>query len=161
MSITWAVILTIVLTLFVSYCWFTAQRLHRLQIRTDAALEALEAALDRRAMVVSLVEPSMREFAIRAEAIRLTPHHFAERADNERQIAAAISKMPQPLPVQLVEAEAKVQIAYRFYNDAVLDFRSIRLRPLVRALRLGGNAAIPEFFEYSLFAYATDEPTNS
>lgn len=152
MSSTWIIIISVAITVFLAYCWFTAQRMHRLQIRTDAALNALEAALDRRAVVVSMVNPAARTYAIQAEAIRLSPEHFERRGQQEREIAEVINALPDPLPPPLVEAETRVQIAYRFYNDAVLDFRSIRMRPLVRALRLGGNAAIPEFFEYPLFA---------
>ena len=50
-------------------------------------------------------------------------------------------------PEQLVEAEIRVQLAHRFYNEAVADTRALRLRPVVKACRLGGTARLPEFFE--------------
>jgi len=47
-----------------------------------------------------------------------------------------------------VEAAAhQVFLARKFYNDVVALTREARRRPLARALRLSGNAAVPEFFE--------------
>jgi hypothetical protein len=40
-----------------------------------------------------------------------------------------------------------VFLARKFYNDAVSATRVGRRRPLARALRLAGKAAMPEYFE--------------
>ena len=45
------------------------------------------------------------------------------------------------------DAETRVMMARRFYNDAVRDTRSLADRFLVRLLRLGGRAQRPEYFE--------------
>ncbi|MDO4928773.1 MAG: hypothetical protein Q3976_06885 [Corynebacterium sp.] len=148
----------ILITAFLVYCWSTAQRLHRLQIRVDAALDSLEAALDHRAVIVSLLDPNAKDLCTIAEAVRLSPEQFDARAAHERKIAEAAARIPTPWPEQVTAAETKVQIAYRFYNDAVLDFRGLRLRPLVRVLHLGGAARIPEFFEYPLLARDAAQP---
>ena len=47
-----------------------------------------------------------------------------------------------------VEAAAhQVFVARKFYNNAVAATREARRKPLVRVLRLAGNAGLPEFFE--------------
>ena len=38
-------------------------------------------------------------------------------------------------------------MARRFYNDAVRDTRHLGERRVVRLLRLGGHAVLPEYFE--------------
>lgn len=58
-----------------------------------------------------------------------------------------------------VEAAAhQVFVARKFYNNAVAATREARRKPLVRLLRLAGNAGRPEFFEMddSLVAEAGD-----
>ena len=50
----------------------------------------------------------------------------------------------------LAEVEAAVHqvfVARKFYNNAVAATREARRKPLVRLLRLAGNAGLPEFFE--------------
>ena len=69
-----------------------------------------------------------------------------KRIARERDLSQALA--PLDLPAQLIDAEVRVQLAHRFYNDAVADTRALRLRSLVRAFRLGGTAPLPEFFEY-------------
>ena len=49
----------------------------------------------------------------------------------------------------LADAEGRIHLAHRFYNEAVSDTRALRLRPAVKWLRLGGTAKLPEFFELS------------
>ena len=47
-----------------------------------------------------------------------------------------------------VEAAARqVYVARKFYNNTVAVTREARRKPLVRLLRLAGNAGLPEFFE--------------
>ncbi|QTH58689.1 hypothetical protein J5O04_07490 [Corynebacterium hindlerae] len=139
----WTILAVIVLTLALSWAFFTAQRLNRLHIRVDAALSSLQSALDRRAAVVAALEPSASELAQHAESIRLTPALFDDRAAAERKLMESVTS-EHPL---IVDASARVQLAHRFYNDAVSDTRAVRTRPLVRALRLGGTARLPVYFE--------------
>jgi hypothetical protein len=40
-----------------------------------------------------------------------------------------------------------VQVARRFYNDAVRDTRSLRARRMPRVLRLAGHVQLPQFFD--------------
>ncbi len=144
----WWVLLAVLVTAMVLWAYFTAQRLNRLHIRTDAALAALQAALDRRVAVVAVLLPEVRELAAAAEERPLAHGAIEERIARERDLSAALAPREGDLPAQLVDAEVRVQLAHRFYNEAVADTRALRLRPLVRALRLGGTAPLPEFFEY-------------
>ncbi|RNE49271.1 hypothetical protein [Corynebacterium alimapuense] len=144
----WYILIAMALTTVALWAYFTAQRLNRLHIRTDAALAALQASLDRRAAVVAALIPDALELATAAEWVMLDYGNFETRAVRERAISEAIENLGAPVPAQLVDAEVRVQLAHRFYNDAVADTRALRLRPMVRMLRLGGNAPLPEFFEY-------------
>jgi 8-oxo-dGTP pyrophosphatase MutT (NUDIX family) len=73
-----------------------------------------------------------------------------EAAENELSAALAVvdpASVPTALVAELADAEARVLLARRFHNDAVRDTLALRERPLVRALRLGGTAPLPTYFE--------------
>lgn len=142
----WWILLAVLLTAALLWGYFTAQRLNRLHIRTDAALASLQAALDRRAAVIAALVPETRELASAAEDVALVHGDFGERTSRERALSQALVPLA-PHPPQLIDADVRAQLAHRFYNDAVADTRALRLRPLVRAFRLGGTAPLPEFFE--------------
>ena len=48
--------------------------------------------------------------------------------------------------VALSDANVRVHLATRFYNQAVTDTRHVRHRPLVKLLHLAGNAPNPAYF---------------
>lgn len=158
------IIATVVITVMALWAYFTAQRLNTLHIRTDAALAQLQAMLDRRAAVIGVLIPSIAATATKAEGVPLRHGQFDERAQRERELNQAVHSFLETEPgfgsdlargnsisanPQLVDAETRVHLAHRFYNEAVSDTRGLRLRPTVRVLRLGGTAPLPEFFEYS------------
>lgn len=146
------VLVAVVLTGVVLWSILTAQRLNRLYIRTDAARQQLEAALDLRATVASMAFP--------AEAGELGSginQDLAVRSEAERRVSQILMSHTEQLPIPLVEATTRVSLACRFYNNAVRDTRALRLRPLVRILHLGGNAKLPEYFELPLTVDNTDE----
>jgi len=142
----WWILLAVLVTAVVLWAYFTAQRLNRLHIRTDAALAALQAALDRRAAVVAALLPEVRELAEAAEDTPLVRGDFAARSGAELELSEGLRGVEKP--PQLIDAEVRVQLAHRFYNDAVADTRALRLRPFVRAFRLGGTAPLPVFYEH-------------
>lgn len=146
-------ILAVVLVGIVSallWSYFTAQRLHRLHIRLDAALQSLQAALDRRAAVVAALVPELAAQARDVEAIRLLHGDMASRESAERELAAAVDHQNMS-STELVDADVRVELAHRFYNEAVSSTRGLRLRPLVKTFRLGGRAPLPDFFQYTSF----------
>lgn len=155
----WAVVLAIlavVLLVAALLASATATRLNRMHVRTDLARSSLEAALGRRGAVARAAYPELGPDVARAEARRLTAADPHARADAENslgaKLAAAIeSRPPEPtLAIELHDATTRVELARRFYNDAVTDTRLLRMRPLVRGLRLAGTAPIPEYFDVSV-----------
>ncbi|QPK78243.1 hypothetical protein G7Y31_06510 [Corynebacterium lizhenjunii] len=144
-----ALVLVLVVLAVAAWAYFTATRLNRLHIRVDSALAALEAALDRRAAVAAALDVRLEVPARAAEESHIVQGHFAARSLKERELAQAMKHAFVSYPPRLVEADTRVRIAHRFYNEAVADTRALRLRPAVRVLRLGGTAPLPEFFELS------------
>ncbi|WP_089301246.1 NUDIX hydrolase [Haloechinothrix alba] len=142
-----------------------ANRLDRLHVRTDAGWAALKAALDRRAVVaravaVGMVDPDSACRAdradtaaeLRAAADRAERAGRAEREIRESELtrllaAVDTSALPPDLAGELSDAEQRVVIARRVYNDAVRDTLSVRRLPAVRYFRLAGSAPAPDYFE--------------
>ncbi|PXY29530.1 NUDIX hydrolase [Prauserella flavalba] len=134
----------------------TANRLDRLHVRMDAGWAALDAALARRAVVARTVAASVLPagqagmLRATAEGAESAPRPERELAENEltRQLADVDrSVLPAPLADELSDAEHRVVIARRVYNDAVRDTLALRRRRKVRYFKLAGKAKQPEYFE--------------
>ncbi|MBX7434094.1 NUDIX domain-containing protein [Mycobacterium sp. Y57] len=150
-------VLVVVLLLIAGWAYQTANRLDRLHVRYDLSWQALDGALARRAVVARAVAvdaygvgPDARRLAMLADAAERSGRSGREAAENE--LSAALARvdpvaLPLALVAELADAEARVLLARRFHNDAVRDTLALRERPLVRALRLGGTAALPRYFE--------------
>lgn len=147
MTMVFYLLIAVLVTAVVLWAYSTAQRLNRLHIRTDSARQSLGAALDRRAALVAALVPEAADATRRAEAIPLIYSRFEARARSERQISEVILALEKPIPEALVDAATRVELAHRFYNEAVTDTRDLRTRWMVRAMRLGGRAPLPEYFE--------------
>lgn len=134
----------------------TANRLDRLHVRMDAGWAALDAALGRRAVVARAVAVSalpedqgaaLREASERAEAAPRPEREIAENELTRLLAAVARCRLPVPLADELGDAEHRVVIARRVYNDAVRDALTLRRRRKVRYFKLAGTARLPEYFE--------------
>ncbi|QGU07557.1 hypothetical protein COCCU_08120 [Corynebacterium occultum] len=144
------ILLAVAITALLLWAYFTAQRLNRLHIRTDSALQNLQAALDLRASLAEALVPELTAVARSATALPLAHGQYDRRAAQERRLSEALSVQVAGqgvLPAPLIEANARVELAHRFYNDAVTTTRALRTRPLVRVCRLGGTAPLPDYFE--------------
>lgn len=143
------VVVAVSLTLLAAWAYSTAQRLHRLHIRLDRSRDALQAALDRRCAVIAAVYPELGTQAGETERTRLMPTDLNSRMRQEACLAQVLRERAdgrqEPAPLQ--DANTRVSLALRFYNEAVEDTRALSSRPLVRALRLGGTAAPPKFVQ--------------
>ncbi|MGC4935842.1 NUDIX hydrolase [Gordonia sp. DT30] len=156
------VILAVILVIVAAWAYSRANRLDRLNVRVDLAWQALAAALERRTVVVRVItswmdnsgDPAVRaaarDLAACADAADRAPR--SAREDAENALSRALSRIdpigrPVGLVAELADAETRVMMARRFYNDAVRDTRSLADRFLVRLLHLGGTAARPEYFE--------------
>ncbi|NNH71483.1 NUDIX domain-containing protein [Nocardia uniformis] len=165
-SATTILVLALVAALIISlgvWAYTTANRLDRLHVRSDQARLALDAALDRRAVVARAVatnigrpqaDPELYDQARRLTTLadRVERANWRERETVENQLAAALSAidiadLPPQLVAELADAEARVLIARRFHNDAVRDTLALRTRRSVRLLHLGGTAPLPTYFE--------------
>lgn len=153
------ILIAIALTVALLWAYFTAQRLNRMHIRTDAARENLRASLDRRAAVIGATVPELAEAARAVEQMGLGATEINERCEKEAALAKLIAGLENP-PRALGEAEVRVELAQRFYNQAVTDTRALRTRPLVRGFRLAGNAPLPVFAELPLSSGAQLPPAH-
>ncbi len=125
----------------------TAQRLDRLHIRVDRCRDALQAALDRRCVVIAAYLPQLADQAHATEAVQLRARDMEARLAAEDLLRGQIDliDLENRAAHAIAEADTRVMLALRFYNEAVTDTRALRLQPLIRVLRLGGSAALPQF----------------
>jgi 8-oxo-dGTP pyrophosphatase MutT (NUDIX family) len=161
---TWVIVAVAVLVVVLAaagvWGYQTANRLDRLNVRYDLSWQALDGALARRAVVARAVAidayggapkaQAGRRLADLADAAEFAPRQERENAENELSTALAMvdpASLPAGLAAELADAEARVLLARRFHNDAVRDTLALAERRLVRALRLGGTAALPSYFE--------------
>lgn len=135
-----------------------ATRLNRLNVRVDLARAALTAALERRAVVARAIASACPDrtltAALAAAADTAENSEFASREVAENRLSTVLAQVdpaeqPVGLIAELADAQARVTIARRFYNDSVRDARTLGARRMVRLLRLGGHSSLPEYFEIS------------
>ncbi len=162
LPVAWLVVAVLLAVLATAWVTFTTTRLDRLHARVDAAQAAMDAQLVRRAAALAHVAETAGEHL-----------EDGERVDCERVAQAALSRGPRaasggrergrpsadrdwpsagptcppPTAAELREAALRVQIARRFYNDAVRDTRTLRARRMPRALHLAGHRELPQFFD--------------
>ena len=136
------------------------RRLHRLHVRIDAARDALESALERRAAgalaaaaVLERDGPVLRSAVAGARAAGASDgERESDREGAENVLGRALAgidraALPDAVLEELVDAEQLLLLARRVHNDAVRDARALRSRRLVRWLHLAGTAPMPDFFE--------------
>lgn len=146
----WALLLlTIVvigIVVFIAFAVSTANRLNRLHIRTDSARLNLEGALAARSSVIAALQPDLAAGAHRASQVPLRANDMGRRSDAENALLTRLA--PTVLEKSaFIEVSTRVDLAARFYNEAVGATLSVRLRPFVRAFRLAGRAPLPEYYE--------------
>ncbi len=160
-----AAIVLVVVVIGVYVSW-RAGRLDRLHARVDAARTALDLALVRRSSSAyelassGLLDPATS--VLLADAVSRTkdggrPRDLAE-SDLTRALRAAFSQPEfrsslkdkdgaDELVAEVDAAAHQVFLARKFYNDVAARTIDARRRPLIRLLRLTGNAPRPAFFE--------------
>jgi hypothetical protein len=158
----WLVVAVVVAILLSMWVTFTVTRLDRLHARVDAARAALDAQLVRRAAALRSAADSPdtaigseQRAAFRATADAALAATAAERRENvENAVGRAVAhlagggvELRASRAAELREAAARVQVARRFYNDAVRDTRTLRARRMPRVLRLAGHVDLPQFFD--------------
>jgi hypothetical protein len=161
-----ALIVVATLVLLGVYISWRAGRLDRLHARLEAARFALDAALVRRSSVAlelassGLLDPATSVLlagaahdARAAQEPRELPESDLTRAlravFSQPDFRSSLSRQDgaEELLAELEGSAHQVFLARKFYNDAVAATKVARQRWIVRALRLAGGAAMPEFFE--------------
>ena len=162
------VVAVVALVVFVgSYLTWTAGRLDRLTARTDAAWNALDAQLVRRAAAATELAAHLRRRHVVDEDVALALQHAAtaareappegrEAAENalSRAVRATLDEVGERggktavLAEELRSSGARVSLARQLYNDAVRDNRARRRRWVPRLLTLRHRASpVRSFFE--------------
>lgn len=145
----WILIAALVIALaIVLVMWLSglANRLNRLHIRTDSARINLEGALHARSSVVAALRPDLAPGAGQTASVALKASDMDARSAAENRLLGELADADRRSPA-FIEASTKVDLAARFYNDAVGDTRDVRGRPVVRLFRLAGKAPLPEYYE--------------
>jgi hypothetical protein len=155
----WAVLGCLLLMAVLWLTW-TANRLDRMHHRIDVARGRLDAQLLRRSGVslelaaTDVLDPASRivllDAAHRARSAEGADLEQAE-SDLSQALRAVVGELDDlavlrrdpevaPLLEELAQACARVELARRFHNDAVVTARALRSRRRVRWLRLAGHA---------------------
>jgi hypothetical protein len=174
LSVGWLALAVVVAILLSMWVTFTITRLDRLHARVDAAWAALDGQLVRRAAALlhaaespdsgapQRLRPPSEQAAKQALGIKDAKRHASVDLDDYRATRQAaenavgrmlgelgeVAVMLHPRAAdELREGAVRVQVARRFYNDAVRDTRALRSRRMPRLLRLAGHRAMPQFFD--------------
>lgn len=161
------VIILIVIAWYLSY---SAARLDRLHARVEATSAALDAQLVRRAEVSlelantglldaasSLIlaaasaeslattegdedRPSVESDLTEALQVAVTPELVRDLREHDGPAAETLARVGA--------AGTRVQLARRFHNQAVIDVRRVRRKPVVRIFRLAGHAELPRTIDF-------------
>lgn len=146
---TWLPVAAIILAVLVVlglWAYFTAARLNRLHIRTDSARLTLEGALHARAMLIATLAPELKSEADQVTRVPLQATDMGGHSEAENRLLADLGEEVVTHPA-FIAASTRVDLASRFYNEAVWDTRQLRARPMIRLFRLAGFAPLPEYYE--------------
>jgi signal transduction histidine kinase len=157
----WLLLVAGALALLVAWAAWTLTRLRRLEDRVARAWAVLDDRLEQRAALVADLAADHADALGEDRATRLkTAAHDArdpltgdrELAENAlgRELRALPHDLPGVHPVlleALAEADARMALARRFYNDAVRDTHLVRQGRLPRLLRLHADRPLPRFFD--------------
>lgn len=153
----WLLLTAGVLLVLLQLGWtvWTLTRLRRLAGRVHRAWDVLDGALLRRAELAAalarerpgeLGEPLAGDLAAAAAGAR-TPV-TDDRAAAENALGRELRQVPAGLrSPEAADADVRVGLARRFYNDAVRDTRELRGRRLPRLERLHASRPLPRYFD--------------
>lgn len=155
----WLIVAVAIVVLLAVWITWTANRIDRLHARVEAARGSLDAQLVRRAACAQALadEDTAALGAPTAARLRQAAHgaltaEEAARESAENDLGRALAdldsaRLDERRVAELHDAETRVGIARRFYNDAVGDLRGLRAQRLPRLLRLGARRPVPAPFE--------------
>lgn len=167
----WVVVVFAACALVAWYLSYTAARLDRLHVRVEGALSALDAQLVRRAEATlelantGLLDPASAlllagaasesleatDAALRGREVVESGLSEALQLALDAEVVAALRADEAVGAVsvkRLAAAGQRVQLARVFLNDAVIDVRRVRRKPVVSWFRLAGRTPLPQTFEF-------------
>jgi hypothetical protein len=153
---TWLLLIAgVLLLVLLGWTVWTLTRLRRLDGRVRRSWDVLDGALLRRAELAAalareraadLGEQLRAEVAAAAAGARSPA--AGDRAAAENALGRALRRVPAELQLpESADADVRVGLARRFYNDAVRDTRSLRAQRLARVLKLHGRRPLPRYFD--------------
>jgi hypothetical protein len=151
----------VVVLLLAAWTAWTLTRLRRLEARVARARAVLDDRLRHRAALAedlasgysaALGEDRASRLKTAAYEARETPAWDRELAENAlgrelRALPPDVPGVPREMLADLAEADARMGLARRFYNDAVRDTAMLRTRRLPRLMRLHADRPLPRFFD--------------
>ncbi len=157
----WSLLALGVLVLLLAWTAWTLTRLRRLEARVARAWAVLEDRLQQRAAAAADLAADHsadlgedRATRLKAAAYDAQHPHPLDRELAENALGRELRALPpevQGVPAArlaaLAEADARMALARRFYNDAVRDTQLVRLGRLPRLLRLHADSPLPRFFD--------------
>jgi hypothetical protein len=157
----WLLVAAIVVLLLLAWTAWILTRLRRLEARVARAWTALETQLQRRAGLAeelardhaaALGPRVARRLAAAVAGVRSPAAGDRELAENAlgrelRELPEALPDVPAALRADLAGTGARLQLARRFYNDAVRDTVALRRGRLARVMRLHAGRPLPRFFD--------------
>ncbi|HEV7871113.1 MAG TPA: hypothetical protein VGO95_07630 [Modestobacter sp.] len=153
---TWLLLLAAVLLLVhLGWTTWTLTRLRRLEGRVRRAWAVLDGALVRRAELAAAVArergPELGE-QLRAELAAAAAGARSPAAGDREAAENMLGRLLRRIPVEVqlpeaADADVRVGLARRFYNDAVRDTRSLRAQRLSRVFKLHGRRPLPRYFD--------------
>jgi len=161
MTTLWVALAVVLVVATVLWLSWTANRLDRMHHRIDVARETLSAQLLRRSGVTlelaasEALDPASRLVLLDAahQARNAGPEELETSESVLSEALRAVFSEPEdvdglredaefaPLVEELARCCAKVELARRFHNDAVVPARALRSRRRVRLFHLAGHAA--------------------
>ncbi len=158
---TWLLLVAGAFALLLAWAAWTLTRLRRLDDRAARAWAVLDDRLLHRAALVTDLAAGHAAALGEDRAVRLkTAAHDArdplagdrELAENAlgrelRAVPVDVPGVPPALLDALAEADERIALARRFYNDAVRDTLLLRQGRLPRLLRLHADRPLPRFFD--------------
>ncbi|MGY1650431.1 hypothetical protein [Geodermatophilus sp. SYSU D01119] len=157
----WLLLAAGVVALLLAWTAWTLTRLRRLEARVARTWAVLDDRLRQRADLAADLasEHSAALGEERAGRLKTAAHdaRYPQAGDRElaenalgrelRALPREVAGVPAPRLAALAEADARMGLARRFYNDAVRDTHLLRQRRLPRLLRLHADRPLPRFFD--------------
>ncbi len=157
----WLLLVAGAVALLLAWAAWTLTRLRRLEDRVARTWAVLDDRLQQRAALVTdlAADHAVHLGEDRATRLKTAAHDARDPLTGDRELAenvlgrelralpGEVPGVPLVLLAALGEADERIALARRFYNDAVRDTCLLRQGRLPRLLRLHADRPLPRFFD--------------